>query len=354
MKRNIFYSAAIVALTLLLNLQVNAQVAINTTGSGPDGSAILDLTNTEGKGLLIPAIDDVTTVQSPAQHLFMYQTGSGNQGPGLYYFEGSSWTRLASGGGSISAVTATSPLSSSGGSAPDISIPVASTTSDGYLSKDDYLRFDAIANVPWTPGTGTNTYYNPGGNAYVSIGTATPSNKLYVLEGSTGKYVAYFENSANTSTSHGIQIKGGSNSATGANLINFLNGGGTQIGKIWQSGTTAISLVTSSDARLKNSIKNTNFSIDNLLKIKVRDFYWNEDPSKKLNTGFIAQELYEVYPNAVALPASPEETWMISKEELVPLIVKSIQDQQAIIKAQEERIKSLEERLSALEQKLSK
>jgi hypothetical protein len=149
-------------------------------------------------------------------------------------------------------------------------------------------------------------------------------------------------------------IKAGTNSTSGAVFLSFLNSDDAEIGKIWQSGSNSIDLATSSDARLKNSIQNTHFSLENLMKIKVRDYYWNNDKANKLNTGFIAQELYEIFPNAVAVPAKPEGTWMISQEKLIPLIVKSIQDQQATIKAQEERIKSLEDRLSALEQKIGK
>lgn len=355
MKRNILYSATIVALALTLSLQVNAQVAINTTGAGPNSSAILDLTNTVSKGLLVPAVADVTTVSSPAQHLFMYQTGTNNQGVGLYYYEGSSWTRLASGGGTVTAVNAASPITTSGGSAPTIGINKASVSSNGYLAKADFIRFDAAANIAWTPGTGTNAYYNPGGTkGFISIGAAIAPNRLYVKDDGDDKFVAFFDNSGGTVASNGVVIKAGTNSTAGATYLSFLKFDDTEIGKIYQSGSNSIDLATSSDARLKNSIQNTHFSLENLMKIKVRDYYWNNDKANKLNTGFIAQELYEIFPNAVAVPAKPEGTWMISQEKLIPLIVKSIQDQQATMKAQEERIKSLEDRLSALEQKIGK
>ena len=67
-------------------------------------------------------------------------------------------------------------------------------------------------------------------------------------------------------------------------------------------------------------------------------------------TGFVAQELYDVYPAAVRKPKiDSKENWMINKSNLIPLLVKSIQDQQEIIKSHEAKIKSLEERISALE-----
>ena len=96
MKRNILYSATIVALTLLLNLQVNAQVAINSTGDGPDGSAMLDIKSTS-KGLLIPRMPLASRPTSPALGLLYYQT---DNTPGVYYYNGSTWTLVGSGSGS--------------------------------------------------------------------------------------------------------------------------------------------------------------------------------------------------------------------------------------------------------------
>jgi hypothetical protein len=61
-------------------------------------------------------------------------------------------------------VTATAPLSSSGGTNPDISITQADGTTDGYLSSTDWNTFDGKFNVP----TGLSTDYLDG------LGTPTP------------------------------------------------------------------------------------------------------------------------------------------------------------------------------------
>jgi hypothetical protein len=44
--------------------------------------------------------------------------------------------------GSVSSVTATSPVVSSGGSAPNISMPAANSSTDGYLKSTDYNTFN--------------------------------------------------------------------------------------------------------------------------------------------------------------------------------------------------------------------
>lgn len=51
-------------------------------------------------------------------------------------------TQLLSIGG-VSSVTATAPISSSGGPNPNISMPQASAVQDGYLSAADYAAFSA-------------------------------------------------------------------------------------------------------------------------------------------------------------------------------------------------------------------
>lgn len=93
MKRNIFYSATIVAFTLLLNLQVNAQVAINATGTQPNDCAMLDVASTS-KGLLIPRMSQTQrdAISNPSSGLLIYQTSDES----FYYWEGGVWYKLGS------------------------------------------------------------------------------------------------------------------------------------------------------------------------------------------------------------------------------------------------------------------
>jgi diaminopimelate epimerase len=63
-------------------------------------------------------------------------------------WDGTKWDCAAdlNSGGTVTAVTASLPLSSSGGAAPNISIPAASAASDGYLSSANWTAFDAKQN----------------------------------------------------------------------------------------------------------------------------------------------------------------------------------------------------------------
>jgi hypothetical protein len=64
----------------------------------------------------------------------------------------------------VESVTATAPLTSSGGANPDLAIPQATALADGYLDSGDWSTFNGKFDVP----TGTNTDYLDG------TGTPTP------------------------------------------------------------------------------------------------------------------------------------------------------------------------------------
>jgi hypothetical protein len=64
----------------------------------------------------------------------------------------------------VESVTATAPLTSSGGANPDLAIPQATASADGYLDSADWSTFNGKFDVP----TGTNTDYLDG------TGTPTP------------------------------------------------------------------------------------------------------------------------------------------------------------------------------------
>ncbi len=68
-------------------------VAINETGALPHPSAMLEIT-ADDKGILIPRINDHTTVPDPAQGLLVYDTADNN----FWYFDGTVWRPLLSSG----------------------------------------------------------------------------------------------------------------------------------------------------------------------------------------------------------------------------------------------------------------
>src|SRR5687767_12917585 len=79
MRKNLFFSIAFVGLSLCSIIMVHAQgVGVNSSGSNPDPSALLDLNAApaNNKGLLIPRLTTTErdAISNPAQALQIYNT----------------------------------------------------------------------------------------------------------------------------------------------------------------------------------------------------------------------------------------------------------------------------------------
>ena len=100
------------------------------------------------------------------------------------------------GGGTVTSVTATSPVASTGGSAPVISMPVASSSVNGYLSSTDWTTFNSkqaagsyvtVGGALGTPSSGTLTNCTfPTLNQNTTGTAAGLSSILAVASGGTG------------------------------------------------------------------------------------------------------------------------------------------------------------------------
>ncbi len=149
--------------------------------------------------------------------------------------------------------------------------------------------------------------------------------------------VASFEN-AGTSSADVLTLKQtGEAGSTESAFINFYTNLGL-VGTINSNGSGVTSYNTTSDRRLKDNIKDTEYGIDDVLKIPVREYTMRQDPKALRQTGFIAQELAAVYPDAVSAngddglsPLDGKTPWSIDYGRLTPLLVKSIQDQQLLL-----------------------
>jgi len=86
------------ALLIFSTISFAQNVGINSDGSTPHGSAMLDIKSTEG-GILIPRMTEAqkNDISSPATGLMVYQT---DETPGFYYYNGSAWTLIGTGPGS--------------------------------------------------------------------------------------------------------------------------------------------------------------------------------------------------------------------------------------------------------------
>ncbi len=79
---------------LIINCQlsiINAQIAINTDGSNPETSAMLDVSSSD-KGILVPRMDSTARkdISNPATSLLVYDTDNSS----FWYYNGSAWSEV--------------------------------------------------------------------------------------------------------------------------------------------------------------------------------------------------------------------------------------------------------------------
>ena len=242
-------------------------------------------------------------------------------------------------------------------------------------------------------GNGSISNYSPSqdmrisSNAYFSGGwkyIASASSVQYLQDGSTGQHIwniassgsaggaitytqaMTLDNSGNllvgtTSTS---QISGTGTKILGGN-ISVVNTGGADgfdyynttagafrfyVQATGQISATFTTITAISDQRLKENIRDLDDGLEKIMALKPRKFDWKEGKGADIKNarGFIAQEFETVFPDMIDEWKDPapegEEPYKAVNANLIPSLVKAIQEQQALIQ-------SLTTRLTALENK---
>lgn len=135
-------------------------MAVNTSGSSADASAMLDVSSTS-KGVLIPRMTQAqrNAIAAPVAGLLIYQT---DNTPGFYYYNGSAWTAISGGGGS--------PTGSAGGDLagtyPNPTLATSGVTAGTYGSSTQVPAYTVNSKGQITAATNvTITGTVPGGSA---------------------------------------------------------------------------------------------------------------------------------------------------------------------------------------------
>tara|TARA_B110000208_G_C11755494_1_gene425033 strand:+ start:28 stop:1842 length:1815 start_codon:yes stop_codon:yes gene_type:complete len=108
---------------------------------------------------------------------------------------------------------------------------------------------------------------------------------------------------------------------------------------------TAGNVTVSSDIRLKKDIVNLPSTLDNIKSLRPVSYSKKSSLSSEeygsTEIGLIAQELQEVYPNMVSEDDSKDPLLSVSYMELIPVLIKAVQEQQIMIEKQQMEIEGL-------------
>src|ERR1700722_2562628 len=201
-----------------------------------------------------------------------------------------------------------------------------------------------------------------GGGVYIFHTTSSPGTTSgaanYDLEINDGGYVSIL---------HPLSVTGDT-TLTGnlfASTSDTYTLGGNSIltGGAW-SAVYSYNFINPSDARLKTDIKPLAYGITELLRLRPVSYTWKDKRDTRTHLGLIAQEVQHVIPEAV-YGSADTNSWMgITYSDLIPMVIKAVQEQQITIdhhdadlnslKAENASLKAqnaaLETRLEAIEQ----
>lgn len=217
-----------------------------------------------------------------------------------------------------------------------IMVNTVSGTAAGIQLYQDGNESWVIAN----PASSTDLTFAASGNVRVRIDNAGNVGVGASPSSGNGKFLVSSNSycySANTTVANTSDVY----------YFNFVSSAGGQNGYIFRSTSTGLTqLVSSSDARLKDNIQDAAFDGMSVVNgIKVREFDWKDTGTHSV--GFVAQELNQVCPDAVSVGEDAEDgsikrPWGVSREALVPYLVKAVQELKAELDAANARIAALE------------
>ncbi len=241
------------------------------------------------------------------------------------WYIGSSHSTWAAGGGKF----LISPTASSGNSA--LAIESSSQVGIGTTTPSDRLQIDADAGedalrVRIGGATAFRVYDNLG----VSVGanTTPPPNGLRVI--------------GNTIVNDEIY----------PNVDNAIDLGTPT--RRWDDVWATNGVIQTSDARLKTNIQNLNYGLAVISQLRPVSFNWIDQDGKGKKLGLIAQEVQKEIPEVVRENENPEVPLGVNYAELVPVLIKGMQEQQSLIEQQEKELQQVKKELEEIKHLLKK
>jgi hypothetical protein len=179
----------------------------------------------------------------------------------------------------------------------------------------------------------------------VSIGSTSviAEARLNVFQSDSSGRVVHFENTRNVSGDENLRTQLGDNCnntssyhyvATTGNDKLYIYGNGNIVNANNSYGAL-------SDESIKENIVDATPKLDSLMGVKIRNFNLIDDDTKTKQIGVVAQELEEVFPSMVELDGMSGKK-QVKYSVFIPMLIKAMQEQQALIENLTTRLNALE------------
>jgi hypothetical protein len=165
-------------------------------------------------------------------------------------------------------------------------------------------------------------------SGYLLVGKTTTSTSTQgaVIGGTSDLGFCSFSSSATSNSSITLQVY-----STGAAANRFYVG---YAGTVFATNTTISAI---SDIRFKENVRDLDAGLAEIMALQPRLYDWKEGKGADIKNarGFIAQEFEQVFPDMIDEWKDPapegEEPYKSVRADLIPVLVKAIQEQQATI-----------------------
>ena len=255
----------------------------------------------------------------------------------------------------------------------------------GLDTSDDSFKIGTSATSPTAVSTGTLMKIQATGE--VGIGTVTPDRKLEV----SGTGIQYARITSTSTTAVGLELKrngsdwqmrndGGdlifaqSNDdlATVTDVVRVGGGSFTAVTdnaiplgqntRRWLSVHATNGVIQTSDANDKKQMLPLTSGLDKIKNLRPISFQWKDNSidNASIHLGFVAQEVQQTLPEVVVdydwveLPEGQGKVWKKTERlgmkyaEIIPVLVKAMQEQQTIIEAQKTQLDTQEKTIAEI------
>jgi hypothetical protein len=301
-----------------------------TVQAGAVGTPAITTAGDTNTGIFFPAADTIAFAEGGVEAMRL--DSSGNMGIGTSSPDQALVVNKASGSTYLK-------ISGANNSANDLGLQFTDGTNTSFFGQLRGTLSGTAGALACVTGGAIRTVVDSSGN--LLVGTTSGSSRL-VVSGTNA--VATF-----TSSSTSAQINIQAANSSGANSRIYMECPGINAGGFGYVRSTSrlyawnatedsgpyivangTSWTTNSDARLKTNVQNLGYGLTSVLALLPKEYEYKVDEGKKC-LGFIAQDVIAVIPELVDAPEDSNEMMGIEYQSFIPVLVKAIQEQQAII-----------------------